>query len=175
VVDALNEGRTLSQITKTGPSYILNATALILFRKKHPRFDRLIMQHSKANAIVHHAEAHARRAQAFRAPSTAQYGVDIFLLIRSAVPTTLPVQVRDDVIGAMALAVVEGKLRPSDIRRCVREYVTLQFRQFSKWGPASLDARLSEDGHATLLDRLSTDVGTGYWDLNMMASTGRRM
>jgi len=175
VVNALNEGRTLRQITKSGPSYILNATALLLFRKKHPKFDRFTVLRSKANAIVHHAEAHARRAQAFRAPSIAEHGVDIFLLIRSAVPATLPAQIRDDVIGAMALAVVEGKLRPTDISRRVREYVTAQFRQFSKYGPASLDARLSGDGNATLLDRLSSDVGTGYWDPNMMASSGRRL
>ena len=175
VVEALSEGRTIAQITKSGPSYILNATALLLFRKKHPKFDRLVMQRSSANAKVHLAEAGARRAQVFRAPSIAEHGVDIFLLIRSAVPTTLPAQIRDDVIGAMALAVVEGKLRPADIRQRVREYVTAQFRQFSKYGPVSLDARLSEDGNLTLLDRLSTDAGTGYWDINTMASTGRRL
>jgi hypothetical protein len=174
VVEALNEGRTIAQITKTGPSYILNATALLLFRRKNPKFDRFVMQRSRANAKVHHLEAHARRAQVIRAPSIADHGVDIFLLIRSVVPITLPAQIRDDVIGAMALEVVEGKLRPTDIRRRVREYVTQQFRQFSKYGPASLDARLSKDGNATLLDRLSTDVGTGYWDVNMMASFGRQ-
>jgi hypothetical protein len=75
----------------------------------------------------------------------------------------------------MGLAIVEGKLRPTDMRRRVREYVTAQFRQVSKYGPASLDARLSEDGSATLLDRLSTDVGTGFWDVNMIASSGRRL
>jgi hypothetical protein len=175
VVEALNQGMTIVQITKTGPSYILNATAgTPLFRKKHPKFDRLVMQRSRANAKVHLAEAGARRAQAHRLPSIADHGSDIFLMISAAVPTTLPAQIRDDVIGAMGLAIVEGKLRPTDIRRRVREYVTLQFRQFSKYGPASLEARLSEDGNATLLDRLSTDVGTGYWDVNMMASTGRQ-
>jgi hypothetical protein len=89
------------------------------------------------------------------------------------VPDTLPAQIRDDVIGAMALAVVEGRLRTADIRKRVREFITAQYRQFSKYGPISLDARLSEDGNATLLDRLSTDVEAG-WDINMMASTGRR-
>jgi hypothetical protein len=59
-------------------------------------------------------------------------------------------------------------------RRRVREYVTAQYRQFSKFGPVSLDARLFEDGNSTLLDRLSTEARTGYWDINMMASTGRR-
>ena len=38
----------------------------------------------------------------------------------------------------------------------------------------SLDARLYDDGNATLLDCLSTEAGTGYWDINMMASSGRR-
>jgi hypothetical protein len=56
----------------------------------------------------------------------------------------------------------------------LRDYVTAQFRQYSKYDRVSLDARLFEDGNATLLDRLSTDVDTGYWDINMMASTGRR-
>jgi hypothetical protein len=174
VVEALNGGRTIAQITKSGPMYVVASQALLLFRQRHPKFDRFVVDRSRANARVHLAEAGARRAQVHRASSIAQHGVDIFLLIRSAVPSTLPAQIRDDVIQAIALAVVEGKLRPTDIRRRVREYVTLQFRQFSKYGPASLDARLSDGGNATLLDRLSTDAGTGYWDLNMMASSGRQ-
>jgi hypothetical protein len=42
------------------------------------------------------------------------------MLIRSAVPAYLPVQIRDHIIGAMALEIVEGKLRPADIRRRLR-------------------------------------------------------
>jgi hypothetical protein len=174
VVAALNEGKTIANITKAGtPDYILNHRALLLFRQKHPKFERFVLRRSSANAKVHHAEASARLAQIHRAPAIAERGVDIFMLIRAAVPTSLPAQIRDDVIGAMALEVVEGKLRPSDIRRRVSEYVTAQYRQFSKFGPVSLDARLSEDGNTTLLDRLSTEAGTG-WDFNMLASTGRR-
>jgi hypothetical protein len=175
VVEALKGGKTIAEITKTGPSYVLNNRALLLFRQKHPKFDRFVVRQSTANAKVHLAEAGARRAQVHRAPSIADHGVDIFMLIRSAVPATLPAQIRDDVIGAMALEIVEGKLRPTDIRRRVREYVTLQFRQFSKYSRVSLDARLYDEGNVTLLDRLSTDAATVYWDFNMMASTGRRM
>jgi hypothetical protein len=174
VVAALNEGKTIANITKSGtPDYILNHRALLLFRQKHPKFERFVLRLSSANAKIHHAEASARLAQMHRAPAIAERGADIFALIRSAVPTTLPAQVRDDVIGAMALEVVEGKLRPADIRRRVSEYITAQYRQFSKFGPVSLDARLYEDGNATLLDRLSTEAGPG-WDFNMLASTGRR-
>jgi hypothetical protein len=175
VVEALHEGKTIANITKSGsPSYILNHRALLLFRQKHPKFERLVVRLSTANAKVHYAEAWARRAQILRAPSIAEHGADIFMLIRSAVPAYLPAQIRDDVIGAMALEIVEGKLRPTDIRRRVREYITSQYRQFSKFGHVSLDARLYDDGNATLLDRLSTEAGTGYWDINMMASSGRR-
>lgn len=175
VVDALNAGKTISNICKGGTDdYILNHRALLLFRQKHPKFDRFVIRLSTANAKDHHAEASARRAQVIRAPIIAAHGADIFTLIRSTVPASLPAQIRDDVIGVMALEIVEGKLRTTDIRRRVSEYVSAQYRQFSKFGPVSLDARLYDDGSATLLDRLSTESGTGYWDFNMMASTGRK-
>ncbi|MEH2534412.1 hypothetical protein V1277_006292 [Bradyrhizobium sp. AZCC 1588] len=175
VVGALNEGRTIAEITKTGPSYILNSRALLLFRQKHPKFDQLVVRLSTANAKVHHAEARARRAQIVRAPSITDRAEDIFLMIISAVPTTLPAPIRDDVIGAMALEIVEGRLRRTDIRRRVGEYIIAQFRQFSKFGTISLDAQLYAEGRATLLDRLSSEASTGYWDPNMMASSGRRV
>jgi hypothetical protein len=174
VVESLQQGETIATITTAGrPTYIVAHRALSIFRQKNPKFERLVLRLSTANAKVHHAEASARRAQILRAPAIAEHGADIFMLIRAAVSTDLPAQIRDDVIGAMALEIVEGKLRASDIRRRVREYVTQQYRLFSKFGPVSLDARLSEDGNATLLDRLSTEAGTG-WDFNMLASTGRR-
>jgi hypothetical protein len=174
VVEALNAGKTIANITFAGkPTYILNNRALLLFRRKNPKFDRLVVRLSTANAKAHNAEATARRIQILRAPAIAEHGTDIFGLIRSAVPESLPREIRDDVIGTMALEVVEGKLKTADIRRRVREFITAQYRQFSKYGPISLDARLFEDGSATLLDRLTTDIATG-WDVNMMASTGRR-
>ena len=134
VVEALHEGKTIADITKSGrPSYILNHRALLLFRQKHPKFERFVVRLSTANAKVHHAEAWARRAQILRAPNIAAHGGDIFSLIRSAVPETLPRQIRDDVIGSMALEVVEGKLKTGDIRRRVREFITEQYRQFSRF------------------------------------------
>lgn len=175
VLEALNAGQTISNVSATGkPSYIINNTALLLFRQKHPKFDRIVVRLSSANARIHQAEAQARRWQIHRASTIAANGTDIFMLIRSEVPASLPAQIRDDVIGTMALEIVEGKLRTADIRRRVREYITGQFRQFSKYTQVSLDARLYDDGSATLLDRLSTETDTGYWDVNMMVTSGRR-
>ena len=174
VVESLNEGRTLRQITKSGPSYVLNNTALLLFRKRHPKFDRLVLRLSTANAKVHLAEAGARRAQTTRAATIAAHGDDYFDLIQSVVPSTLPIEIRKEVISAMASDVVEAKLRAADIRKRAATYVAAYFKKNSKYGDRSLDAHLFHDGNATLLDRLSTDAGAGYWDINMMASTGRR-
>jgi hypothetical protein len=161
VVEALHEGKTIADITGGGrPTYIVNNRALLIFRRKHPKFERVVVRLSTANAKVHHAEASARRAQIFRAPAIAEHGADIFSLIRSAVPETLPPQIRDDVIGAMALEVVEGKLKTADICKRVREFITAQYRQFSRFGPRSLDARLFEDGTMTLGDTITC----GFWD-----------
>jgi hypothetical protein len=161
VVEALNEGKTISNITKSGTQfYILNHRALFLFRQKHPKFDQFVVSRSTANAKIHHAEATARRFRMLRAPNIAAHGEDIFAVIRSAVPANLLAQIRDDVIGAMALEIVEGKLRVADIRCRVHEYVTAQYRAFSKFGPLSLDARLYDDGATTLGDTISR----GLWD-----------
>src|SRR5229473_8432374 len=109
VVEALNDGKTIANITAAGkPSYIVNHRALLLFRQKHPKFDRIVVRLSTANAKVHHAEASARRAQILRAHTIAEHGADIFTLIRAAVPGSLPAQIRDDVIGSMAPELVEG-------------------------------------------------------------------
>jgi hypothetical protein len=161
VVEALHEGKTIADITGAGkPTYIVNNRALLLFRRKHPKYERIVVRLSSANAKVHYAEAWARRAQILRGPAIAAHGADIFMLIRSAVPANLPPQIRDDVIGAMALEIVEGKLRPKDIGRRVREFFTAQFRQFSKFGPVSLDARLYDEGSTTLGDTITR----GLWD-----------
>ncbi len=88
VVDALQAGKTVANVTKSGTDdYILNHRALLLFRKKHPKYDRLVFRLSTANAKVHRIEAAARRFQIVRAPTIAEHGADIFSLIRGAVQT----------------------------------------------------------------------------------------
>jgi hypothetical protein len=174
-IDALKAGAIISDVIKAGaPSYVITHRALQIFRDKNPKFDRLVATLSDANKERRRAEVRERSILIRRSPISASAGADFFQLARNAVPSSLPRQVRVDVIGSMALDLAEGKLQPDDMRRRVREYITAHFRMFSKFGPRSLDAPLSADGSATLLDMLSTDAGTGYWDPNMMASTGRR-
>lgn len=177
VVEALNAGAIISQFTKANqPGYILNNRALTLFRRKHPKFDRFVLKRSAVNVEMRRAEGSpARDARIIqKADALNERGADIFALIRAAVPYALPAQIRQDTISAMALALVQRRLKPSDIRRRTQEFVSAQFERAGWNRTRSLDAHLFSDGNATLLDRLSSEADTGYWDVNMMASAGRR-
>jgi hypothetical protein len=91
--------------------------------------------------------------------------------IQAAVPRHLSRDHRDDVIQNIWMAVVQRKVRRQDIPTKAREFVRAEYDEnHNKWGDRSLDVRST----ATLLDHLSSEVGTGFWDINMMASTGRR-
>jgi hypothetical protein len=174
-IEALKQGALLTEICRTGaPSYVVTQRALQIFRRKNPKFDHLVAKLAGVSQVKRRDEAKSSRLYIRSVPITASAGADFFQIARNAVPASLPRQVREDAIGSMALDLAEGKLQPGDIRRRVQEYITAQFRLFSKFGPRSLDAPLSADGSATLMDVLSTDSGGGYWDLNMLASTGRQ-
>jgi hypothetical protein len=100
---------------------------------------------------------------------------DIFDMISAAVPRHLPPDLRDDAIQNMWVAVREGRVKRNEIAVRAREFVSAQFQtNHNAWGTRSLDAPIWIDSSATLLDRLSNEAGGGYWDINMMASTGRR-
>jgi hypothetical protein len=95
--------------------------------------------------------------------------------INLAVPRYLQRDHRDDVVSDRACAWLEGRLRADDIERRAIEYVRARFKSdHNKHGDLSLDVPIYLDGSATLLDRLSTEAEAGLWDINMMASTGRR-
>lgn len=55
--------------------------------------------------------------------------------------------IRDDAIGEMFLAMMEGQLTRSSIKTEARRYCGRVFEQWqSKWGPASIDESITEDG-----------------------------
>jgi hypothetical protein len=95
--------------------------------------------------------------------------------ISAAVSRNLSRDHRDDVIADMVEAILTGKLKHEDIARRAGEFVAVRFKSdHDRYGDLSLDIPVYVDGNATLLDRLSTEAGAGYWDMNMMVSAGRR-
>ena len=106
-------------------------------------------------------------------PSIVRASDCIMDLISAAVPRHLPQDLRDDVVQNIWMAVLEGRLKQSEIAFRALEFIYAEYKDsHNAWGTRSLDARLSIESDATLLDRLSTEDGTGYWDVNMMASAG---
>ena len=73
--------------------------------------------------------------------------------IKAAVSKRIDPTVRDDVIGELYLAVVEGRIEVEQVADVVRSFVCRGISQWqSAFGPRSLDATLSSDGNRTLAD-----------------------
>jgi hypothetical protein len=84
---------------------------------------------------------------------------EVFGLASSAVPAKLPRHVRDDVIGSLALAVLEGEVGIHEIKEHVASTLTEYYRMHpTKYGPQSLDAPVYGDGDKTpLVERIADD------------------
>jgi hypothetical protein len=154
-VSALQEGATVTDITTSGrPGYIVSGAKLRTFRRSNVKFDRLIMKLSRQSVATF------RERRWRTVPEYVQRTAEQALAeIHRSVPSTLPYAHRQDVISSMALAYVEGRLRFSEIPIRVREFVSGQWRQFSNYGPVSLDRPLFEDSGLTLGDT----VTRGFW------------
>jgi hypothetical protein len=95
------------------------------------------------------------------APSIIRASDDIMDEIESAVPCYLPLDHRADVIQNISLAVLEGRLKRSEIAERAREHINAEYRiNHNAWGPRSLDVPIYLDGNTTLLDTLTR----GLWD-----------
>jgi hypothetical protein len=73
---------------------------------------------------------------------------------------SLPRDVRDDVVGSLAVAMIENEWGAEETKQKVREFINAHYRQFAKFGPLSLDTPLFDGGRVTLADT----VTRGLWD-----------
>jgi hypothetical protein len=95
------------------------------------------------------------------APSIIRATDDIMDVIESAVPRGLTPDHRADVIQNIWIAVLERRLKRSEIVPRVREYINAEYRNaHNKYGDRSLDVPIWLDSRTTLLDTLTR----GLWD-----------
>lgn len=80
----------------------------------------------------------------------------IYAAVNSAVPRNFAPHVRDDVISAMVLDVLESKLDITDVARRARSYIAKQYREDRTYTDISLDRSVG-DGGFTLIDIISSD------------------
>ncbi|CCE06460.1 hypothetical protein BRAS3843_1730029 [Bradyrhizobium sp. STM 3843] len=164
VEQALINGAPIGQITHGHPMggrpkdlslKLVDAMTFARKRREDPVFDALVREKialSRARgrqfALVH------RRTRIIRAQN------DTFSVLRAVVPMSLPRDVRDDVIGALSVAMLEQHWNEEQVRQNVRAFINAHYRQFTKFGPISLDLPLFDGSSATLKDT----IVRGLWD-----------
>jgi hypothetical protein len=163
IFEALREGKTLTQCYgwKTG-SYvggkIVDSAALINFMKANPRIKKQIKKLALVNrrAIM---QGVADRKRLIAAPALLQNdGADAYEAITRATARLWEGE-RGDVMSLMFVAIAERRLLPRDAAARMPEFLREHRRQFSKFGPLSLDAPLFGDSTITLGDT----VTAGLW------------
>lgn len=143
---------------------VISGMRLANLRRINPRIDAKIKSLIEKNKPLYSQRISTGR-RTIAAPFVLRNdGADAFAAIMAAT-ASLPDHLRDDVRGTMFVAVSEGRLKPNDIGRRVREYVTCHNRMFSQFVPngggimRSLDQQLFDDGPMTLGDT----VTQGLW------------
>lgn len=107
-------------------------------------------------------EHRAQRALAMRARLKIERGRQGELLmdrIKAVMPRGLDAVLRDDVVGEIYLAVIEGRVEPEQIGAVARSFVNRGLREWQPfYGPRSLDAAIGTDGSRTLADLVGDET-----------------
>lgn len=157
--DALLAGKTITQIVdyRFGNNRIIRLELLNTLFRKFPKVGKRFRALSEKNAAARRQEAILSRP-IIAAPSIIRAADDIMDVIESAVPLYLPYDHRCDVIQNIWKAVLEGRLKRSEIASRAKEFVRAEYRSnHNRWGDRSLDVPIWVDSSTTLLDTLSTE------------------
>lgn len=163
VVAALHEGKLLSEChgLKDGRyvgGKLVDSRAFTRFLNANPRVKTKIRKLAMANRLAA-AQAMTNKRILIAAPALLKNeGADAYEAIMRATAHLWEGE-RGDVMSLMFLAVAEGKLDPRQAESRLPEFVREHRRQFSKFGPVSLDAPAYGEGATTIGDL----VTTGLW------------
>lgn len=122
-------------------------------------------ERSRKHVADHHAKHRDERNRKLRvyrrlrlSPNREQYGKDLFETITTAMPKGLPAHIRDDVVGTVALQVIDQKEDISKIKALVKAALSATWGQSDWFKHISIDAPLTDD--FTLLDTLTSEQPT---------------
>jgi hypothetical protein len=105
-----------------------------------------------------------RRKQAEIAQRTIKRSPDqVYSLIDAAISPQLPRHIREDVVSAMCLAVLEGKLFIENIGKEAKAFLASYNREFDYFKTASLDEPINGRDGRTYLDLLEDPKGQDTW------------
>jgi hypothetical protein len=115
-------------------------------RERYHRNPELFRARARKNYQKYHAK-HLARAKARDSKITsrrrfARSPAEVYELIGKSVPRALPRHTRDDLIGTLCLAVLEGKLLVKNIKVEVGKYLAAHNREYDTFKTVSLDAAI---------------------------------
>jgi hypothetical protein len=152
-------GATIGGITASGhPDRLVSHIALQAYRRADPEIDTLV----RGIIATSHTRAMERRRLRVR-NETAREQTNDYFKIRAMLPANFPD--KDEVIGDIFEALLDGRLRREDVRARVGQFIAAQNQdarkyRVGKYGLRSLDAPIFVDNSASLLDTISR----GLWD-----------
>jgi hypothetical protein len=160
VLVALQEGKTLHNIggRKYVGGKIVDLTRLNRFCDENPKLGkriRALADRNRIRAISQPNPVTTIKSSIVRASD------GIIELISAAVPRHLPRDLRDDAIQNIWMAVLEGRLKRSEIATRAHKFVRAEYQNnHNAWGPRSLDVPICLDSSTTLIET----VTSGLWD-----------
>jgi hypothetical protein len=166
VLLGLEDGMTFNNLAgRKGDKYIggaiVNLGRLNRFCDESPKLGKRIRTLAEKNKI--RAISQPRPVTAIKL-SIVRASNDIMGIISAAVPRHLPKDLRDDAIQNIWMAVLEGRLKCSEIASRAHEFVRAEYKSnHNAWSPRSLDVPLWIDSNTTLLDTLASG-SSGLWD-----------
>lgn len=151
---------TINGITHAGPRRLVSHVALQAYRRADPEIDVLV----RGIVSTAHSRSQKFRWQRLRNEAKREETNDYYEIL-AMLPAHFPG--KDDVVSDIFEAILNGSLRREDVRARVKDYVTAhnqmfptKYAQFAGRPLVSLDARLFDNGAATLGDTISR----GLWD-----------
>jgi hypothetical protein len=147
-IEVLQHGQSLSSIT---PPYV--QTSLRNFIIKNPKIGLRMRELSRNNHLANLRETRRLKRTVAASPVMRNNGVDAFEAVRQATSHLWEGE-RDDVMSLMFIAVSEGRLKLSDARLRVGEFLKAHRHRPRVYGDErfSLDNPVGEDSGLTWLD-----------------------
>jgi hypothetical protein len=166
-------GNSVSSFTGGGkPGYLARFYSVKQLRAQDPELDHLV----RVNCV---RRIRSVRIGNLREPTLtgriAAQPHEIFTAVDGAVSRRLPHHIRDEVMGRLSLDILELRVDISAVAHFARLYTKQAYNEMEYPKERSLDARFSAHSSMTLLDRISAEAGSEWWDIGMAISSGRQI
>jgi hypothetical protein len=166
-------GKSVHSFTSGGkPGYIARFYSVKLLRTQDAELDHLLRTNQAR--CINTVQVGNIREPALTGRIAAQPH-EVFSAVDGAVSRRLPRHIRDDVMGRLMLDILELRVDISAVAHFARLYTKQAYNEIDYPIARSLDSRLSADSRMTLLDRVSAEAGSDWWEIGMAVSNGRQI